>query len=858
MSNNTDFTQSQKDFINKTIHKELTKQVLSIKDDISKKFYDYDNKMVNYLNELDSKINLMNEKYLYLLEEIKKINIEEEKINSYDNKLSNLQFLIAQHDIRINNLIKDLNDACYKYDIIFLNNLQVPGQIGDCCKFKNLKEYLLYTMKEFSLIASYKEKNQMNLNSYKQKLDSITVKLNSQVDNFLKTSFQYTISKVDEVKKDLKNQIDIVNAKIPELSFQNSNFAKNTEIKINELIQEREDLKRARNDFKLQLDNYFEKVELKSKESILEIMEYKKEFGKIKKNFAHLIEFIKDIRFKRNIHNEEIMNVEIGKLVTNLKKTNNEILEKKNKKFNNVDSIVKQIITGKKKIRNSFDKIKLNVEKSKELEKFSFRSNYNGNEKNKKGNNTNNLLNFKDLMYIKRSRESTPNNFLNIEDLINNEKSRTESEMNNEKSRRESDGNNLLSIKNIMNNEKSKRGSRVSSFTNEKIKEYSVTSLIYEKDMINNNEKNDEKNKMDINVKENKIKNNKKTNDESVNENINKNTENIKEKNTDLKNISINNSINPNINTFNIEKISAKNKSKDNEKINDKKDLSNSGSHKSIINSMISNLTISEKENNYRQIENKENIIEKQLSLTFNNNLKINLNYIEKNKKKSNSLEIPSSKRNIIKKSPQLETEEDISKNENDLIKKLIELNSMNIKTIQSQTDNKIHDLENKINLLNSLNNGLKKKVSELESKKIKLEKKVSKSNKLFDENCERYLLTDINNYDDDNFNLVKFKDKRFPPSKVKSKILKKSLINNFSDKEIKKNNLFELRSQYNINHNKKKKLPSKLLIEKFEKKRNEDKILYEIYHNHSMKFLKPLKNSFTKIPQTNIINQGK
>ena len=71
------------------------------------------------------------------------------------------------------------------------------------------------------------------------------------------------------------------------------------------------------------------------------------------------------------------MNVEIGKLVTNLKKTNNEILEKKNKKFNNVDSIVKQIITGKKKIRNSFEKIKLNIEKSKETEKFSFINNNN-------------------------------------------------------------------------------------------------------------------------------------------------------------------------------------------------------------------------------------------------------------------------------------------------------------------------------------------------------------------------------------------------------------------------------------------------------------------------------------------------
>ena len=56
----------------------------------------------------------------------------------------------------------------------------------------------------------------------------------------------------------------------------------------------------------------------------------------------------------------------------------------------------------------------------------------------------------------------------------------------------------MLNIKSMMNNEKNKKGS---SFTNEKIKEYSVSSLINIKDMINNNEK--------IrwnNVKENKLK----------------------------------------------------------------------------------------------------------------------------------------------------------------------------------------------------------------------------------------------------------------------------------------------------------------------------------------------------------------
>ena len=56
----------------------------------------------------------------------------------------------------------------------------------------------------------------------------------------------------------------------------------------------------------------------------------------------------------------------------------------------------------------------------------------------------------------------------------------------------------MLNLKSMMNNEKNKKGS---SFTNEKIKEYSVSTLINIKDMINNNEK--------IrwnNVKENKVK----------------------------------------------------------------------------------------------------------------------------------------------------------------------------------------------------------------------------------------------------------------------------------------------------------------------------------------------------------------
>jgi hypothetical protein len=49
---------------------------------------------------------------------------------------------VNSHELRIGNLMKNLTNACYKYDKIFLDNLQIPGTIGDYCRFRNLREYI--------------------------------------------------------------------------------------------------------------------------------------------------------------------------------------------------------------------------------------------------------------------------------------------------------------------------------------------------------------------------------------------------------------------------------------------------------------------------------------------------------------------------------------------------------------------------------------------------------------------------------------------------------------------------------------------------------------------------------------------
>ena len=922
---------NQIDIINKIIQKEISKNYLDIKDDINKKIIDYDNKIINYLNELDIKYNELNEKYSHLFEQISILNLKTEKTEQTENKFSQFQFLLAQHDIRINNLIKDLTDSCFKYDKLFLNNLQVPGEIGDCCKWKNVKEFLMFSIKQFSIFQDYMSKNHMDFKSHKDKLDLISGKLNNQVDNFLKTCFEYTTNKIEELKKNLIFQIELVNSKLPKLSFENSNYAKKLDNEITDLINEREDLKNLQIEFKLLLEKYFDRVLEKEKDIFSEIGEYKNEFLKIKKNFIQITEFIKDVRFKRNINNDDLMNNHINKLVVNLKKINEQILDKKNKKFSNVDSIVKQIITGKKIIKKN-DSPNLANEKDKEKKIINNNSPeikiVNENEiikNNPKSNSQQNInlktnTEFNENIHEKKNKEIIIDNFINdkfdFDDIFDKDE-------NNEIGEKYENDNNINKIENtIKNNIKINNNEKEKNFNNNKtiskskklishniydisIKNKNNEKLSTNKNLILNNYSNTKINNQekknlinniikDINIEkkdENKIndniinniinenndinKNNIENNNANDNENnkiviyniINEKYENNNKNNNEIKSNRSNHSKNKNSN--NMKNLQPKNHNNNKFEIKNNFIITNQSTEiisKDIKKSteIISKDIKKSTEIISKDIKNQKNI-QTQFSFSFHNNLKNNFNSFKITKKddKSISCDIPYSGRNKYTIN-QEQTKENIKtkRNKDDLIRKFIEEKTENIILIQNQLINKINDLENKINLIDIMNSGLKKKVNEIEISKEKLyqvEEKLNASNKAIEELNEHYLLTDISNIDNMGINLYlpKFKDKRFPPSKVKSKALKKYLLNK-SD-EIKENiPLFELRTENAVEHTKKKSSPSKLIIEKFEKKRKNEKLICGIYHTQSMKFLKPLKNSFIKIPQTNFINDEK
>ena len=78
---------------------------------------------------------------------------EYQNANIFDKmKIDKLEDLIkfkeSTNDILYNinskliNLNNNYNDSCYKYDQIFLKNMEVPGIVGDYAKYKNLREFI--------------------------------------------------------------------------------------------------------------------------------------------------------------------------------------------------------------------------------------------------------------------------------------------------------------------------------------------------------------------------------------------------------------------------------------------------------------------------------------------------------------------------------------------------------------------------------------------------------------------------------------------------------------------------------------------------------------------------------------------
>ena len=134
-------------------------------------------------SEFNSQNKISNSKFSKIIETQAKMTSRLDQLSEYETFVTKTNEKLVSHEVRLTNIRNDFSLATQKYDKIYLDNLELPGYIGRCAKYKNCQVFFLDVIKDLAKLNIYKEKNIIDLKMYKDKLETIISSMNSILDN---------------------------------------------------------------------------------------------------------------------------------------------------------------------------------------------------------------------------------------------------------------------------------------------------------------------------------------------------------------------------------------------------------------------------------------------------------------------------------------------------------------------------------------------------------------------------------------------------------------------------------------------------------------------------------------------------
>ena len=369
---------------------------------------------INY--EFISQNKLSNTKFSKIIDTQAKMTLRLDQLSDYENFVHKTDEKLVSHEVRLTNIRSDFSLATQKYDKIYLDNLEVPGYIGRCSKYPNCKLFFIELIKEIDKLNNYREKNTLDLCTYKDRLENIIKTFQSMVENNNDSQLKY-ITKLNE--KTNKTFLDTLEEKINNVRLDNSQFATDLINRTNELNELYDKMKIIKedvlNEFCYKSVDFEKKVDDINKSFDL----YKIEYATIRKKFLELAEFIKNGKYSKTFANM-YGKKEVNSMTKKLVKESKEVIEAKDVTLlSNIDEIDKmdykpeKVNTNKTNINNdnnnntknniidrmSKSQNNFNINKNKKKRNFGFmrdiEKNIMANQKEKNKNSIDNSDNIK-------------------------------------------------------------------------------------------------------------------------------------------------------------------------------------------------------------------------------------------------------------------------------------------------------------------------------------------------------------------------------------------------------------------------------------------------------------------------------
>ena len=278
-----------KDF--KNAQKEASDNLKVLNFEINEKIEGFEKRLNNYESQM-----------LELTKLINSNKIIKEKINTLMEFKERVDISMFTEKIRLNNVIKDLNQNVTRIDKILQNSVIYPGVIGGVSKYKTFHDLIDYVLTECSFNSTFREKYILDFKGYKTKLDNIISSFNNQVNTLLDTTSDYTRTCVNECEERMKSIYNIYDDRLQDSRLENANYAIGLEKATEALKKELENLYVVKKELFEKVDNGISEVKNDNSRVVKIFTGYQKNFRVIQHKFTQLSDFIKDVRFQANLN----------------------------------------------------------------------------------------------------------------------------------------------------------------------------------------------------------------------------------------------------------------------------------------------------------------------------------------------------------------------------------------------------------------------------------------------------------------------------------------------------------------------------------------------------------------------------
>ena len=237
----------------------MTKEeITSLKEEIFKEIRTVEQKINLQLllksRELEEKNKIFLDEFKVMIEKQKALQSSITNQNIYINKITDLENfrkryedMTITHEVRISNIMKDIQGINFKIGKDISEIITVPGFVGPSCKYKTIQSYISSNISEIDRIKSDYDSHKKDTKDLKKKMDEIIKTTLNLVDNSSSKYIQYVDNKYKSQNEFINQKMDEFNEKI---------------IKLRTLLMTQEKMKEFDNKFENIENNYYTKKDV--------------------------------------------------------------------------------------------------------------------------------------------------------------------------------------------------------------------------------------------------------------------------------------------------------------------------------------------------------------------------------------------------------------------------------------------------------------------------------------------------------------------------------------------------------------------------------------------------------------------